>query len=347
MSTPEQLGYHFPPEWEPHAATWLTWPRSDSPYFRDRYDSTLVCYARLVRELVTGEEVHINVGDPGLQASAERVLREHGVPLAAVFFHQFPVAEPWLRDYGPVFLARNPNGIWERAIVGWRFNAWGGKSMACETEDALPSLVAQFLDVPFYPAGMILEGSAIETNGAGSLLVTESCLLNNNRNPELNRLQVQNRLKEFLGVSNILWLGDGLAGDETDGHVDALARFVNSTTIMATSDDDINDANYLVLQDTLQLLRTMRDQNGKLFRIVKIPTPGLVEYGGQRLGASYLHFYMANTVVLVPQFRRRADSSALEIFRREFPDHKVVGVDVTGLMSGMGSIHAALLHEPA
>ncbi len=347
MSTPEQLGYHLPPEWEAHAATWLTWPRPDSVYFRDRYDSTQLCFVRLIRELVAGEEVHISVGNPDLEATAKKVLQEHGVPLAAVFFHQFPAAEPWLRDYGPVFLARSPNGIWERAIVGWRFNAWGGKSLACETEDALPSLVAQFLDVPFFPAAMILEGSAFETNGAGSLLVTESCLLNNNRNPELNRLQVQNRLKEFLGVSNILWLGDGLAGDETDGHVDALARFANSTTILATFDEDINDANYQVVQDTMQLLRTMRDQNGKLFRIVKIPTPGLVEYGGQRLAASYLHFFIANRVVLVPQFRRRKDALALQILQREFPDRKVVGVDVTGLMTGMGSIHAALLQEPA
>ncbi len=347
MSTPEKLGYRLPPEWETHAATWLTWPRDDGVWFRDRYESTCACYARLIREVVTGEAVHVNVGDQRMEENARLVLHEHGVPIESVIFHQLPPRDPWLRDYGPIFLTRSSGGIWQRAIVDWGFNAWGGRNSEWETEDAMPSLAAQVLDLPIFAPKMILEGSSFEANGAGSLLVTEACLLNENRNPELNRLQIQNGLKAFLGVSNILWLDEGLAGDETDGHVDGLARFINSTTILAAAEEDINDANYLVLQNTMQLLRTMRDQDGKLFKIVKLPTPGLVEHAGQRLAASYLHFYVANRVVLVPQFRRRNDLLALDVFRREFPNRTVVGVDVTALMTGMGSIHAALLQEPA
>ena len=344
---PGTLGYRLPGQWEAHQATWLTWPRRASSSFADNYDAVLPVYARLVREVVVGEEVHINVWDAAMEDEVRQVLQTEKVPLERVAFHQFPAYEPWCRDHGPIFLVRDHRGKRERAVVDWGYNGWGGKQLQHDLDDAVPALVAQFRQMPLFTPGMVLEGGAFEVNGQGTLLATEACLLNQNRNPELNQLQIQGRLKDYLGVSNIIWLSEGLVGDQSDGRVDVLARFVNPTTIVVASEANLDDANFPQLQENLRRLRAVRDQNNRLFRIVKLPMPGMVESGSERLPASYLGFYIANAVVVVPTFRRAYDAEVLSTLRKEFPDRRVVGVDATELVRGLGSFHCITQQEPA
>jgi agmatine deiminase len=192
-----------------------------------------------------------------------------------------------------------------------------------------------------------MEGGALELNGKGTLLTTEACLLNPNRNPDLSKEQIEQYLKDYLGVTNILWLGDGIVGDDTDGHVDDLTRFVNPTTVVTIVEEDPQDENYHLLQENLKRLQTMKDQDGRPLRAVELPMPGLVEFDGQRLPASYANFYIANGIVLVPTYRHKNDQKALDILQREMPGHKVIGVDSTELIWGLGSFHCISQQEPA
>ncbi len=336
----------MPAEWEPHAATWLTWPRPDGISFPGRYEVVPPIYAELIRHLVAVEEVHINVWDADMKARVRQTLIELNTPLARVHFHIFPAYEPWCRDHGPIFVSREYQGQHERAVVDWAYNAWGGKYPPYDLDDAVPERVAEFRGLPLFRPGIVMEGGSIEVNGRGTLLTTEACLLNPNRNPELSQAEINSYLREYLGVEKILWLGEGIVGDDTDGHIDDLARFLNAITIVTVVEEDIDDANYPVLQENLRRLRMFRDQNDKLFRIVKLPMPGLVEYQGQRLPASYANFYIANQIVLVPTFRHPNDQKALEILQREFPDRRVIGIDSTGLIWGLGSLHCLTQQEP-
>lgn len=346
MPTLNQLGYRMPAEWEPHAATWLTWPRPNGISFPDRYDAVPPVLAKLVAELVQGEEVHINVWDESLEELAQAALKASSVSTERVFFHRFQAYEPWCRDHGPIFLVRDHQGNRERVVVDWDYNAWGDKYPPYDLDDAIPQRVAEFRGLPVHRPGMILEGGSIDVNGRGSLLTTEACLLNKNRNPTLTQLQIQLRLKEFLGVSTIFWLGEGIVGDDTDGHIDDIARFLNPTTIAMAVEEDIDDANFPVLQDNLRRVRTLRDERNRLFRVVKLPMPGVVSYHGQRLPASYLNFYIANSSVIVPTFRHANDKIALESLQKEFPDKRVVGIDSMDLIWGLGSFHCLTQQEP-
>jgi agmatine deiminase len=344
---PAELGFRMPAEWEPHLGTWFSWPRPDGISFPDKYETVPPVYAALIRHLVEVEDVQINVWNAEMEASVRQILTEHHVPLARVSFHHFPAYEPWCRDHGPTFLVRDYNGRHERAIVDWGYNAWGGKYPPFDLDDAVPQRVAELRGLPLYSPGIVMEGGSIDVNGRGALLTTESCLLNPNRNPQLDQNQIAQHLRNYLGVQHIIWLGDGIVGDDTDGHVDDLARFVNATTIVTVVEEDIDDVNYATLQDNLRRLRLARDQNGHLFRVVKLPMPGRIEHQGQRLPASYANFYIANKIVLVPTFRDRNDAKALEILQQEFPHRKVVGVDSTELIWGLGSFHCISQQEPA
>jgi agmatine deiminase len=346
MPTPAELGFRMPAEWEPHAATWLTWPRPEGISFPDRYEVVPPVYARFIEVLSANEEVHINVWNAQTEAAARHLL-EKEIKLRNVYFHHFPAYEPWCRDHGPIFLVRDRNQQRERAIVDWNYNAWGGKYPPFDLDDAIPQHVARYRNLTLHSPGIILEGGAIDVNGSGSLLTTEACLLNPNRNPDLSKTEIEKFLCEYLGVSQILWLGDGIVGDDTDGHVDDLARFVNPTTIMAVVEEDPADANYKLLQDNLRRLQAMRDPLGKPFRIVEIPMPGVVEYLGQRLPASYANFYIGNGVVVLPTYRQATDARVMEILRREFPDRKVLGIDSTELIWGLGSFHCISQQEPS
>jgi len=338
--TPRELGYRMPAEWQPHAATWLSWPRPDGISFPDRYAEALPTLGEMVRTLVPHERVDINVRDEDVEVVARKAIGDTG----NVFYHRIPSYEPWCRDHGPIFVKRGH----EIAVVDWDYNAWGSKYPPYDDDDAVPRRVAEVLGLPVFNPGIVMEGGALDVNGAGTLLTTESCLLNPNRNPHLNKEQIELHLRDYLGVTNILWLGDGIVGDDTDGHVDDLTRFVNPTTVVTAIEQDPQDANYWPLQENRKRLRTMRDQDGSPLRVVELPMPGIIEYDGQRLPASYANFYIANTVVLLPTYRNRTtDAVAREILQKLFADRRVVGIDSTNLIWGLGSFHCLTQQQPA
>src|SRR5438270_7840489 len=239
--TPAALGYRMPAEWDPHAATWFSWPRREGISFPDSFDRVLPALRAMVEALVESEHVCINVCNGAHEAEAREVLR--GLPMEQISFHSVPTNEPWCRDHGPIFLTRDLDP--RLAIVDWDYNAWGNKYPPFDLDEVVPTRLAQVLDVPVFYPRMILEGGAIDVNGAGALLTTESCLLNPNRNPNLRREEIEQRLRDFLGVREILWLGDGIAGDDTGGHIDDLARFVSVRTVMTDVVDDDQYENYV------------------------------------------------------------------------------------------------------
>ena len=345
--TPAQLGYRMPAEWEPHAGTWFTWPRPEGISFPDKYDTVPPVYAELIRHLVQVEEVHINVWHAEMEHWVRGLLEKEKTPLDRVQFHHFPAYEPWCRDHGPVFVVRERNGKRERAVVDWGYNAWGNKYPPFDLDDAVPQHVAKLRDLPLFSPGIVMEGGALDVNGRGTLLTTESCLLNPNRNPHLSKAQIEQSLKDFLGVTNVLWLGDGIAGDDTDGHIDDLTRFVSANTVVTVVEEDPVDANYKPLQENLRMLRAMKDESGRLLRVVELPMPAMLEYEAQRMPCSYANFYIANGIVLMPTFRDANDATALEILQREFPHRRVIGVDSTELIWGLGSFHCISQQEPA
>lgn len=337
----------MPAEWEPHAGTWLTWPRPEGISFPDKYETVPPVYAELIRHLVQVEEVNINVWHAEMEATVRETLKKLATPLERVKFHHFPAYEPWCRDHGPIFLVRERNGKRERAVVDWGYNAWGNKYPPYDLDDAIPQHVAKLRGLPLFSPSIVMEGGSIEVNGRGTVLTTEACLLNPNRNPQLNREQIEQYLRDYLGVTNVLWLGDGIVGDDTDGHIDDLTRFVNPTTVVTVVEEDSADENYALLQENLKRLRSLRDQDGKPLRVVELPMPGVVEYDGQRLPASYANFYIANGIVLLPTYRNKNDAKALSILQKEFPDRRVIGVDSMELIWGLGSFHCISQQEPA
>ncbi len=346
MLPPAVMGYRMPAEWEPHAGTWFSWPRPEGISFPGRYEIAPPILAELIRRLVEVETVNINVWNGAMEAEVRGVLERHNVPLKAVHFHYFPSYEPWCRDHGPIFLVREHAGQHERAIVDWGYNAWGGKYPPYDLDDAVPEHVARLRLLPLFSPGIVMEGGSIDVNGQGTLITTEACLLNPNRNPHLSQAEIERYLREFLGVDQILWLGEGIEGDDTDGHVDDLTRFVSPTTVVTVVEEDPADPNYSILQDNLHRLTAFRDREGQPLRVVELPTPGVVEYDGQRLPASYANFYIANGIVLAPTFRSPNDPLALAVLQAVFPNRIVMGVDSTDLIWGLGSFHCLTQQEP-
>jgi agmatine deiminase len=344
---PAQLGYRMPAEWEPHIGTWFTWPRPEGISFPDKYDPVPAVYSELIKRLVTVEEVHINVWNEEKEAIARELLRTYGTPLDRVHFHHFPAYEPWCRDHGPIFIVREKNGTRERAIVDWGYNAWGGKYPPYDLDDEVPQHVGRYRNLEVFLPGIVMEGGSIEVNGKGTLLTTTACLLNPNRNPHLNQQQIEQYLKDYLGARNILWLGEGIIGDDTDGHIDDISRFTDQHTIVTVIEEDPADENYELLNENLKKLKTFKDQDGQPFRIVTIPMPGIVQHEEQRLPASYANFYIANEMVLVPTYRNANDRRALDTLQTLFPTRKVIGIDSTDLIWGLGSFHCISQQEPA
>jgi agmatine deiminase len=345
--TPKALGFRMPAEWEPHAGTWLTWPRPDGISFPGKYEPIPRVYAQLINHLTQTEDVDINVWDAEMEETARGLLTAEGASFERVRFHHFPALEPWCRDHGPIFVVRDESGKRERGIVDWGYNAWGGKYPPYDLDDAIPQHVARLRELPLFSPGIVMEGGSIEVNGRGTVLTTTACLLNANRNPQLSKGEIERFLLDYIGASQVLWLGEGIVGDDTDGHIDDLTRFVNAATLVTAVEEDPSDANHSILRENLERLRTMRDPQGRSFRIVELPMPGVVEHEGQRLPASYANFYIANGTVIVPTFRHKNDRVALEVLQREFPYRKVVGIDSTELIWGLGSFHCITQQEPA
>lgn len=296
----------------------------------------------MIEALIESEQVCINVCNGAHEAEAREVLR--GLPMERISFHSIPTNEPWCRDHGPIFLTRDRDP--KLAVVDWDYNAWGNKYPPFDLDEVVPTRLAQILNVPVFYPRMILEGGAIDVNGAGALLTTESCLLNPNRNPNLRREEIEQRLRDFLGVREILWLGDGIAGDDTDGHIDDLARFVSERTVVTVVEDDPKDENYEALQENLARLRELKTGD-RTIDIVTLPMPKKIVREGLRLPASYANFYVANTCVLVPTFADPADDVALSILRECFLNRRVIGIDCRELIWGLGTFHCLTQQQPA
>jgi agmatine deiminase len=338
----------MPAEWENHAGTWFTWPRPEGISFPGKYETVPPVYAELIRCLVKSEDVFINVWDLEMENWVRGLLAGLSTPLERVHFHHFPSYEPWCRDHGPIFLVRENEGKKERAVVDWGYNAWGNKYPPYDLDDAVPQHVAKLRGLPLFSPGIVMEGGSIEVNGQGTVLTTEACLLNPNRNPHLTKAEIGCYLMDFLGASNIIWLGEGVVGDDTDGHIDDISRFVDARTIVTVVEEDPQDENYALLQDNLVRLKLAHDEQGRSFNIVELPMPGNVEHDGQRLPASYANFYIANGQVLVPLYRHKInDARAMAILQKVFPRHKIVGIDSTELIWGLGSFHCISQQEPA
>jgi len=344
LKTPRQAGYFFPAEFHRHSATWLSWPHKEASW-PGKIDAIYPYYSAFIKELAKGEEVCINVADPVMRAFASRHLEAAGVDMNMVRFFLHPTNDAWCRDHGPAFVV-NPKEK-KKAIVDWNYNAWGNKYPPFDLDDVIPTLIGEKLGLEVFYPGIIMEGGSVEFNGKGTLLTSSCCLLNENRNAHLDQRKIEEYLREYYGVEQILWVAEGIVGDDTDGHIDDTVRFVNEDTVVTVIEEDPADENYGLLRDNLSQLSTMRLLNGKQLNIVELPMPKAVVYEDQRLPASYANFYIANESVIVPTFRCDRDDKALSILQECFPARRVVGIDSTEIIWGLGSFHCLSQQEPA
>jgi agmatine deiminase len=335
--------YKMPAEWEPHQGTWLAWPHNEE-HWPGNFAPIPVVYAEIIRTIASSEKVFICVNDSAMEEAARNVLKQNNISSHNVIFHHIPTNSSWARDFGPIFV-RDAEG--NLVITDWIFNSWGGKYPPWDVDDVVPQHVGRIFNMPVVQPGIILEGGSIDVNGKGTLLTTEQCLLNENRNSHLNRMQIEDYLGKYLSITNVLWLKEGIIGDDTDGHIDDIARFVNSNTVVCVLEEDESDENYEILKRNFEDLKTMRDQNGKPLNVIPLPMPECVIYEGNRLPASYANFYITNGAVMVPTFRCRQDERAIKILRELFPSREVIGIDCVDLVWGLGTLHCSTQQHPA
>lgn len=343
---PAALGYRMPAEWEKHEATWLVWPRNAEtwPTQLARVEET---YVRMIEALSHGEKVYLLVADEREEESVRNKLSKTEADLSRVVFFRIPTADVWIRDYGPIFLVPRNGKAKTPVFNRWIFNAWGNKYESLKGDSAIPGILRPLLNAEVFEPGIVLEGGAIDVNGEGMLLTTEQCLLNPNRNPRLSREQIEESLCHYFGVSRVLWLGEGIAGDDTDGHIDDIARFVAPDTVLCAVEEDSSDANYPFLRDNLGRLKSAQDQNGKKLRVIELPMPGKVSCAGERLPASYANFYIGNEVVLFPVYEHANDLRAKKILEECFPGRRIADIPCKDLVCGLGAIHCVTQQQPA
>jgi agmatine deiminase len=351
--TPREFGYRMPAEWEAHEATWLAWPHNPEDW-PGKFQAIPWLYAEIIRLLAARERVHLLVQDEKEQRRAISVLNRAHVNLDNVSFHQWPTDRVWTRDSGPIFV-RNSQG--KVAITNWLFNAWA-KYSDWRLDDQIPDRVAELLNLPQWqpvvdlggePRRLVLEGGSIDTNGQGILLTTEECLLSEvqQRNPGVSREQLEKAFNDYLDIEQVIWLGRGIAGDDTHGHVDDITRFVGPSTIVTAVEPNTKDANHEPLAENLARLNGARTTDGKQFTVVELPLPRPVVFRNQRLPASYANFYIANGLVLVPTFHDPNDRVALGILAELFPDREVIGIHAVDLVWGLGTLHCMTQQQPA
>ena len=342
--TPAALGFRMPAEWERQEAVWLSWPHNRSTWpgnFRPMPRK----FAEIAAQISLREKVRINVA-ARLAVRARSLIAEAGADMDRVELFNHPTNDAWCRDHGPIFVRSDRTG--EVAVTDWKFNAWGGKYPPYDLDNRIPRSVARALGLRRFGSRMVLEGGSIDGNGAGLLLTTEACLLNRNRNPGLTRAQIERNLRGYLGVRTVLWLGDGILGDDTDGHVDDLARFFSEGGIVAAVERNRRDPNHRALSENLERLRSLRTGSGGRFRVVELPMPSPVESRGRRLPASYANFLIINGAVLMPAFRQaRRDREAAEVLGSCFPGREVVPIDCLELVLGLGTLHCITAQQPA
>ena len=336
------MSYRMPAEWEPHEGTWIAWPHNKD-HWPGKFGPIPGVFAEMIASLTQSEKVFLLVNDKALEAAARKEIAEKNATLDQVEFVHIPTDTSWTRDYGPIFVRNEKNKL---VITDWIFNSWGGKYKPWNHDDVVPKRIVRQCGLPCVEPGIVLEGGSLEVNGKGTLLTAEQCLLNKNRNPQLTRGQIEKYLNDYLGASHVVWLNEGIVGDDTDGHIDDIARFVNPTTIVCAIEENRRDENYEILQKNFETLKAMRDQNGNPFNVVAMPMPAPVIYGGQRLPASYMNFYIANDIVLVPTFRCRKDKEVLGFFAKLFPQRAIEAIDCTDLIWGLGAIHCSTQQQP-
>ncbi len=335
----------MPAEWERHEATWLAWPHNLETW-PDQLELVKQIWVEMIRAIAPAEKVCLLVNDERARAEAESRLKRVATAMDHVSIYQIPTVDVWMRDYGPTFVTKegHPKSL---AFNDWIFNAWGRKYESYVQDDSVAKEISRLLGVPVFNAGVVLEGGSIDVNGCGTCLTTEQCLLNTNRNPNLGRGEIEEILRNYLNVDQTIWLGEGIVGDDTDGHIDDIARFVNPTTVVCVLEQDSKDENYASLRENFERLQSATDRNGKKFSVIPLPCPGRVTYEGVRLPASYANFYIANGVVLVPTYDHANDPSALEILGELFSDRKIVGIPCAPLVMGLGAIHCVTQQQPS
>jgi len=341
-STPREQGFRFPAEWYPHRATWLSWPHNENSW-PGKIKTIYQPYCEFIKAVATGEQVCINVVNDKMEKQARTYLTEVGADLSNIAFYHHPTNDAWCRDHGPAFVIKEG----EKAVINWGYNAWGEKYPPYDLDNQIPELVAGKLGLETFNPGIVMEGGSVDFNNQGIILTTTACLLNKNRNPHLNQSQIETYLKDYYGAREIWWIGDGIVGDDTDGHVDDITRFVNDNTVVTVVEPNTADENHTPLQENLELLKTFKMPDGSPLKVVELPMPKPVVYEDQRLPASYANFYIANSCVVVPTYRdQKNDPLALEILKNVFTDREVIGIDSTDIVWGLGSFHCLSQQEP-
>ncbi len=341
---PKSLGFRMPAEWFPHQGTWLAWPSNE-----ETWTTGLECvqdrFVEIIESLADGEKVYLLVDSEGELRNAETRLDRIGVLRPSVGLHIIPTADAWIRDYGPNFLIRSTGRNIELGCNDWIFNAWGDKYPDLTADSRIPEAISNSLKVPRFEPGIVLEGGSIDVNGDGLCMTTRQCLLNPNRNPHLTTEQIEWYLTRFLGIHRVIWLNRGIVGDDTDGHIDDIARFTDPSTVVVALEEDPKSLNFLPLQENYQLLVEIAEKE-QLFRVVTLPAPEPIFSTEGPLPASYANFYIGNKVVLVPTFNQDSDQRALDILGPLFPGRHVIGIDCTDIIQGMGTIHCLTQQQP-
>ena len=341
--TPASLGYRMPAEWEPHSGTWLTWPHNLETWPDQDMQQVETEFLSIIHPLAKDESVHILVNDEKMGDSVASTLNDNNVEMKNIFLHDIPTNDSWIRDYGPNFIVQSDGIV---ATNDWDFDSWGRK-YKWELDDLAGTVIAEKLGLHHFKPEIVLEGGAIEVNGAGTCITTESCILNPNRNNGISREALETTLKNYLGVSKIIWLHGEIQGDDTDGHIDNLARFVNPTTMVCVVEEDENDPNYPCLKKNFDRLKTATDQDDKPLEIIALPMPGHIGSPSERLPASYANFYIANKSVLVPVYNQPNDKQALAILEPLFPEREIIPIPSTTLIWGLGGVHCLTKQQPA
>lgn len=340
--TPRAKGFRFPAEWHPHRATWLSWPHNINSW-PGKIETIYPPYCKFIKAVATDEVVCINVANAKMERQARNYLQAIGADFANIEFYHHPTNDAWCRDHGPAFVISEK----DKAIINWDYNAWGEKYPPYDLDNKIPELVAEKLGLQSYTPGIVMEGGSVDFNNQGIVLTTTACLLHKNRNPHLSQTQIETYLKEYYGANEIWWIGDGIVGDDTDGHVDDITRFVNDTTVVTAIEPDESDENHAPLMRNLEKLKTLKLPDGSPLNVVELPMPQPVFYEDQRLPASYANFYIANSCVAVPTYRDpKNDPIALEILQGLFKDREVIGIDSTDIVWGLGSFHCLSQQEP-
>jgi agmatine deiminase len=344
IKTPAALGFRMPAEWEPQVAVWLSWPHNLATW-PGHFRPIPAKFAEIVAHISRYEEVRINVAEP-LQQRAWSLIAKAKAVLSRVTLYDHPTNDAWCRDHGPLFVKNDQTG--EVALTDWEHNAWGGKYPPFDLDNTVPPNIAAALGFRRFEKKMIMEGGSLDVNGAGLLLTTESCLLNQNRNPTMSKTAIERALRDYLGVHTIYWLGDGIVGDDTDGHIDDMTRFFSADGIVTATESNKKDKNYPILRENLARLQALRTPAGKTFTIVELPMPKPVFFEGQQLPASYANFLVINGAVLLPTFQQpKRDAEAAEVLAACFPGRTIIPIDCLELVWGLGTLHCISQQQPA